>query len=318
VADPRPVGIRIQRPYASEDEFLRGDGLTFGRVGMILPGAPARPPGIVIRFEIVLSDGTAVFRGEGRVVAHRMHASGRTGLEIRFTRLDSHSRELLDKALELRRSGALVPVGASIAAPPEMTPSPSPVRVSPEGQMVVGSPQIRDAEAGGQEATQPEPDMPTLRTAVSLDGTGDDEPTRIAKLRDVRQSDDVLGEATVAVAAAPPREPQSSPAAVRVEHSEPLLRLKPSEPQAVVPVPIPRSIRDDDRTPFAPPVFASEPGEAHPQAPDPFLPRPGSASSAALHSSSPALDKLRSRQAQVSRPSSRDALLDRLRSRRKY
>jgi hypothetical protein len=123
VADQRPIGMRITRPYVSEDEFLLGDGLAIGRLGMILIGAPPRPPGITVRFEIVLSDGNPVFRGEGRVVAHRVHPNGRKGLEVRFTRLDSHSKAVVDRVLELRRSGSLAP-----APEPDAEPSPAPER----------------------------------------------------------------------------------------------------------------------------------------------------------------------------------------------
>ena len=56
MSDPRPMGMRIQRPYQTEEEFIHGDGLTIGRTGMILLGAPARPPGIIIRFEKIEGD----------------------------------------------------------------------------------------------------------------------------------------------------------------------------------------------------------------------------------------------------------------------
>ncbi|PKN39511.1 MAG: hypothetical protein CVU63_15640, partial [Deltaproteobacteria bacterium HGW-Deltaproteobacteria-20] len=121
MSQPRPAGIRIQRPYDTDDEFIRGDGLAIGRLGMILIGAPKRPPGITIRFEVVLRSGDAVFRGEGRVVAHRVHSNGREGLEIRFTRLDSRSKGLVEQVLTLRRTGALAPASMP---PPSMREEP--------------------------------------------------------------------------------------------------------------------------------------------------------------------------------------------------
>ncbi len=116
MSEPRPIGMRIPRPYATEEEFIQGDGLAIGRMGMILIGAPARPPGIVVRFELLLKGGEPVFRGEGKVVAHRVHANGRQGLEVRFTRLDKHSKALVEKVLALRKTGALTPA-ASPGAP---------------------------------------------------------------------------------------------------------------------------------------------------------------------------------------------------------
>ena len=104
-----PNSMRITRPYKTEEEFIHGDGLAIGRLKMIIIGAPSKPPGITVRFEIVLEDGSVVFRGEGRVVAHRMHSNGRHGLEVQFTRLDSHSKNLVKRVLELRKQGKLVP-----------------------------------------------------------------------------------------------------------------------------------------------------------------------------------------------------------------
>lgn len=126
MADSRPLGMRIQRPYDTEDEFIRGDGLAIGRLSMILLGAPPRPPNIIIRFEIVLKNGTPVMRGEGRVVAHRVHTNGRQGLEVRFTRLNSHSKALIEKILQLRRSGVLTPQTQSQRPPAPDAPSKAP------------------------------------------------------------------------------------------------------------------------------------------------------------------------------------------------
>lgn len=126
MADPRPVGMRVPRPYATEEEFLRGDGAGIGRSGMVLFGAPSRTPGVVVRFEIVLSDGTVVFRGEGRVVAHRVQPDGRKGLEVRFTRLDSHSKGIVERAVELRKSGAVTP-SPPTSSLAELTPVPNAV-----------------------------------------------------------------------------------------------------------------------------------------------------------------------------------------------
>ncbi len=109
MVEARPIGMRIRRPYTSEDEFIRADGLAIGRRGMILIDAPQRPPGLIVRFEIMLADGSCVFRGEGKVVAYRVHTNGRRGLEVRFTALDGPSGRLVDKVLELRHKGFLLP-----------------------------------------------------------------------------------------------------------------------------------------------------------------------------------------------------------------
>lgn len=121
---PRPPPtIRITRPWGSEKEFIEGDLAFLGRTAILLPNAPARQPGELIRFEIVLSTGTPVFRGEGHVVAH--HAPGGAkppGLEVRFTRIDARSKLVLDRVRERRtalvRSGSIPPPALVSQAPP--------------------------------------------------------------------------------------------------------------------------------------------------------------------------------------------------------
>ncbi|MBV9947757.1 MAG: hypothetical protein JOZ69_12960, partial [Myxococcales bacterium] len=91
-----PVAIRVVRPYASEDELLDEELETLTRTSITLLGAAPRPPGLVLRFELVLSSGGCVLRGEGRVVGYKPDAHfGTGGLTLRFTRLDSKSKLLV-------------------------------------------------------------------------------------------------------------------------------------------------------------------------------------------------------------------------------
>jgi molecular chaperone DnaK len=102
--DPRPpVAIRITRPYASEEEYLEQELDLLSRTGITLVGAQPRPQGVVLRFELVLSAGQVLLRGEGRVVGFKPSAhQGMGGLTLRFTRIDARSKALLDKAAALR------------------------------------------------------------------------------------------------------------------------------------------------------------------------------------------------------------------------
>jgi hypothetical protein len=123
-ANPRPPPtIRVTRPWGSEKEFIDGDLAYLGRTAIFLPSAPAREPGELIRFEIVLATGTPVFRGEGHIVAY--HAPGGAkpaGLEVRFTRIDARSKLILDRVRERRtalvRSGSMPPPALVSQAPP--------------------------------------------------------------------------------------------------------------------------------------------------------------------------------------------------------
>jgi hypothetical protein len=97
------VAIRITRPYTTEDEFLEQELETLSRTSVTLLGAQPRPQGVVLRFELVLSSGHVLMRGEGRVVGFRPNMQqGLGGLTLRFTRLDTRSKALVDKAATFR------------------------------------------------------------------------------------------------------------------------------------------------------------------------------------------------------------------------
>ncbi len=121
--DPRPpVAIRITRPYATEDEYLEQELDLLSRTGITLVGAQPRPQGVVLRFELVLSAGQVLLRGEGRVVGFKPSAHQGTGGLT--SALHPHRRALEGAARQGRR--------AARATPP--VHSPGPVRASSEGR----------------------------------------------------------------------------------------------------------------------------------------------------------------------------------------
>jgi hypothetical protein len=144
-----PVAIRITRPYATEDEFLEHELETLSRTSVTLLGAQSRPQGVVLRFELVLSSGQVLLRGEGRVVAFRPDAhKGVGGLSLRFTRLDSRSKTLVDKAATLRdrRRPSAIP---GQPPPPERESQPS--------DAVISAPLLPDSEGSHTPMTLPGP-----------------------------------------------------------------------------------------------------------------------------------------------------------------
>ena len=123
-----PVAIRVMRPYASEDAFLERELETLTRTSIILVGAQSRPVGVVLRFEVVLENGTSIMRGEGRVVSHKPNAFGDSpGLTLRFTRLDTRTKALVDRAAILRDEKTRAALGS--AAPPSPSKPPPAVAV---------------------------------------------------------------------------------------------------------------------------------------------------------------------------------------------
>jgi hypothetical protein len=132
-----PPTLRISRPYGSEAEFVEGDFAWIGRTAIVLPEAAPRPAGELVRFEIMLSTGAPVFRGEGHVVGHHAAESGRpAGLEVRFTRIDARSKLIVDKARERRATLARQnvpppPAAAAVAPEPTAEAAPAPTEDEP-------------------------------------------------------------------------------------------------------------------------------------------------------------------------------------------
>lgn len=111
-----PVAIRVVRPYKSEAELLAAEGETITKTSVVLLGALHRPQGVILRFELTLSNGEALIRGEGRVTAYRERAHGdQSGLALRFTRLDPKSKAFVDRAVALREGAPEAPVAAPAA-----------------------------------------------------------------------------------------------------------------------------------------------------------------------------------------------------------
>jgi len=120
----QPVAIRITRPFSSEEEFLAHEIDTLTRTSVTLIGAQSRPPGVILRFEVVLTDGSPLMRGEGRVIAFQLRTLGDlSGLTLRFTRLDKKTKALVDRAAQIREDRARAALRASMES--ELPPPPS-------------------------------------------------------------------------------------------------------------------------------------------------------------------------------------------------
>jgi hypothetical protein len=166
-----PVAIRITRPYTTEDEFLEQELETLSRSTVTLLGAQPRPQGVVLRFELVLSSGSVLMRGEGRVVGFRPNAHrGLGGLTLRFTRLDSRSKALVDRAATVReqRRLATAAVGEAPVMPPTTQASePGPFSVrSGAGLVSERPPELEATSADPPSGERPvPPPVPPMKAA---------------------------------------------------------------------------------------------------------------------------------------------------------
>lgn len=175
-----PVALRIVRPYPTVDALLAAESNAFTRTGVVLLGAPSRPSGVVLRFEMCLNDGTPVMRGEGRVVGFRpAEPDGESALMLRFTKLDIKSKELLDRAVALREErrslapAALPPREPSVPVPPpppSVAPATDREAVVPE-EPVAPPPPVAMAEP----TPAPPPDVEPAMDVDELDLKSADE-----------------------------------------------------------------------------------------------------------------------------------------------
>lgn len=168
-----PVALRIVRPYPTEDALLAAESNAFTRTGVVLIGAPSKPSGVVLRYEMCLSDGTPVMRGEGRVVGYRpADESGESALMLRFTKLDVKSKELLDRAVALREERrSLAPVPPPAPIPQSTVPPAAPLPFIPEpvAEPIATAPPPTDRDAELPEVVAEPTPAPVVDVEVAMD-----------------------------------------------------------------------------------------------------------------------------------------------------
>lgn len=131
------VTLRIRLPYAAEQEFIARYGSNVSRTGIFIASRAVKPVGTALAFELVLKTGEVLLRGEAVVAQSQADADGgRSGMTLRFVKLDPPSREFVDRMVAQRPT---TPASTSPAVPsrevaPEAAapPPPSPPRPSPE------------------------------------------------------------------------------------------------------------------------------------------------------------------------------------------
>lgn len=99
-----PLVLRVMRPYATQEEFLAEESWTIiDDKSMVLVGEDLAKD-TIIRFELVLTDGSRLMRGEAKVTRSVPEADGRPGgIRVRFRRFGASTKELIDKVLAERK-----------------------------------------------------------------------------------------------------------------------------------------------------------------------------------------------------------------------
>lgn len=123
--DARPVALRIRLPFVTEEEFVERYSQNVARGGIFIATRAVKPVGTAIAFELVLQGGDRLMRGEGAVQqVQEEQTPGKSGMLVRFVRLDARSRALIDRILAIREGvvNPELPAAAASAALPAPAP----------------------------------------------------------------------------------------------------------------------------------------------------------------------------------------------------
>jgi len=149
--------LRIRLPFGSEDEFIARYGIHVGKDGFFLATRAPKAPGAQLAFELVLQDGSPLLSGEG--VVARVVSGERTGMVVRFLKLDPRGAALVDRIVAARPSTRPAPA------------APAPRTSTSEAPTWPGDP-VRDvariaAARGVQPSPPPPPAPPTPAPAAT-------------------------------------------------------------------------------------------------------------------------------------------------------
>ncbi|MCC6335474.1 MAG: TIGR02266 family protein [Myxococcales bacterium] len=128
--ESKRVPLRIRLPFSTESEFVDKYGVHLAPGGIFITTRSSKPEGTLLSLEVVLTDGSRVMRGEGvveRVVEDEQ--PGKSGMLVRFTRIDARTKALLD-LVTAARAGVTPEPPATGPSQPE-PPAPAPYRSSP-------------------------------------------------------------------------------------------------------------------------------------------------------------------------------------------
>ncbi|HEX8699463.1 MAG TPA: TIGR02266 family protein, partial [Myxococcaceae bacterium] len=221
---PKLLPLRIRLPYATEEEFVEKYGSNVGRGGVFVATRALKEEGTALAFEFVLADGTRMLRGEGVVVKAQVdEGNGRSGMTVRFVKLDAQSKAFLDRLVARRTSETGVspePRAAPAEPAPQPVAPPAPVPTAPPARV----------------ETRPAPPAPATAPGVS----GGAAPSRLSTAPPpglVRRTSPPAASVAPAAPAAPP--PVAAPPASQVTTtpSRPAATRGPAEARPVARAP---------------------------------------------------------------------------------
>ncbi|MEI9950962.1 MAG: hypothetical protein WDO74_18795 [Pseudomonadota bacterium] len=122
-----PIVIHIQRPYASEEEYLARERFSIDAKSMLLIDQPALALDTAIVFDVTLDNGQKPIRAEARVVGYVQPEGDRPGgLRVRFRRFGAVTKAFIDRAVNgAPPAAAAAPVLDVALTEPALNPAPA-------------------------------------------------------------------------------------------------------------------------------------------------------------------------------------------------
>ncbi len=233
-----PVAVRVIRPHTSLEEFYNTDLGTITTSTIVLLGANKRPDGVVLRFEVLLADGSPIVRGEGRVIGYMDRTPlGEPGLCLKLVRVDPRSKEILDEVLSrkeaagIMRSRESVPPAVGSIPPPSAPLADANEEAAPAslGPMSRRAPPPLPAKRGAptrpplkaKEQPPPPPESSPPDTPIDVASTYPSEPPLAVDVSDLVMLDE-NGNSAPPPAEAPPAASIEPPAAAPPPVKDPM------------------------------------------------------------------------------------------------
>jgi hypothetical protein len=114
-----PLVIRVDRPYASAEEFLEAEAWSVTARSMLLIDIGPLPEGTALRFELRLGNGRSLVVAEGFAVKHLGASQTRpAGLVVRYKRMSAASSEFVKRAVAHSTQSRPIPSPKSASVPP--------------------------------------------------------------------------------------------------------------------------------------------------------------------------------------------------------
>ncbi len=135
--------LRIRLPFATEEEFIEKYGQHVARGGIFIATKGAKPEGTLVSFDLILTDGTKLMRGEGSVQkVSTDEQPGRSGMLVRFERVDARTKALIDRIIAVR--AGVAKTEAPPIPPSPSAPEPAPMPMAPAPTLKKGAPLLAD------------------------------------------------------------------------------------------------------------------------------------------------------------------------------